>query len=287
MFHKYITTAILAIVAGCGAYAYYTHNVQNPWTRDGQVRAHIVQVTPRVTGQIVAFNVSDNQEVKAGDTLFNIDDSQYKAELASAKAAEQQANALLRKAQNEQNRAQALEQKVQGSVSTLTLNNYQSAVETAEANVAAAKAKTQEAELQLTYTEIKAPVDGYITNLNYRIGSQVVANAPVVALIDKNSFWIEGFFKETDILDVKLEQDARVTLLSNSKQVLQGKVESIGYGISKTDGSTGNALLPNVNPNFQWIRLAQRLPVKIKLNQMPDDLQLRVGTTASVQILSN
>lgn len=283
MFHKYITTAILAVAAGSGAYAYYTHNVQNPWTRDGQVRAHIVQVT----GQIVAFNVSDNQEVKAGDTLFNIDDSQYKAELASAKAAEQQANALLRKAQNEQNRAQALEQKVQGSVSTLTLNNYQSAVETAEANVAAAKAKTQEAELQLTYTEIKAPVDGYITNLNYRIGSQVVANAPVVALIDKNSFWIEGFFKETDILDVKLEQDARVTLLSNSRQVLQGKVESIGYGISKTDGSTGNALLPNVNPNFQWIRLAQRLPVKIKLSQMPDDLQLRVGTTASVQILSN
>ncbi|QIA64874.1 efflux RND transporter periplasmic adaptor subunit [Vibrio astriarenae] len=287
MFQKYITTAILAIAAGSGAYAYYTHNVQNPWTRDGQVRAHIVQVTPRVTGQIVAFNVSDNQEVKAGDTLFNIDDSQYKAELASAKAAEQQANALLRKAQNEQNRAQALEQKVQGSVSTLTLNNYQSAVETAEANVAAAKAKTQEAELQLTYTEIKAPVDGYITNLNYRIGSQVVANAPVVALIDKNSFWIEGFFKETDILDVKLEQDARVTLLSKSRQVLRGKVESIGYGISKTDGSTGNALLPNVNPNFQWIRLAQRLPVKIKLDQMPDDLQLRVGTTASVQILSN
>ncbi|WP_394240851.1 HlyD family secretion protein [Vibrio astriarenae] len=287
MFHKYITTAILAIAAGSGAYAYYTHNVQNPWTRDGQVRAHIVQVTPRVTGQIVAFNVSDNQEVKAGDTLFNIDDSRYKAELASAKAAEQQANALLRKAQNEQNRAQALEQKVQGSVSTLTLNNYQSAVETAQANVAAAKAKTQEAELQLTYTEIKAPVDGFITNLNYRIGSQVVANAPVVALIDKNSFWIEGFFKETDILDVKLEQDARVTLLSNRRQVLQGKVESIGYGISKTDGSTGNALLPNVNPNFQWIRLAQRLPVKIKLSQMPDDLQLRVGTTASVQILSN
>lgn len=287
MFHKTITTAILAIAAGNGAYAYYTHNVQNPWTRDGQVRAHIVQVTPRVTGQVVAFHVTDNQEVKAGDALFKVDDSQYKAGLASAKAAEQQAEALLKKAQNEQHRAEALEHKVQGSVSTLALNNYESAVETAEANVAAAKANTQEAELLLEYTEVKAPVDGYITNLNYRVGSQVVANAPVVALIDENSFWIEGFFKETDLSDVKLDQNARVTLLSDSKQVLEGKIESIGYGISKADGSTGNALLPNVNPNFQWIRLAQRLPVKVKLDRVPDDLQLRVGATASVQILSD
>ncbi|GAL26006.1 membrane fusion component of tripartite multidrug resistance system [Vibrio variabilis] len=287
MFHKTITTTILAIAAGTGAYAYYTHNVQNPWTRDGQVRAHIVQVTPRVTGQVVAFHVTDNQEVKAGDVLFKVDDSQYKAGLASAKAAEQQAKALLRKAQNEQHRAEALEHKVQGSVSTLALNNYESAVETAEANVAAAKANTQEAELLLEYTEVKAPVDGYITNLNYRVGSQVVANAPVVALIDENSFWIEGFFKETDLSDVKLDQNARVTLLSDSKQVLEGKIESIGYGISKADGSTGNALLPNVNPNFQWIRLAQRLPVKVKLDHVPADLQLRVGTTASVQILSD
>ncbi|WP_394152262.1 HlyD family secretion protein [Vibrio maritimus] len=287
MFHKTVTTAILAIAAGAGAYAYYTHNVQNPWTRDGQVRAHIVQVTPRVTGQVVALHVTDNQEVKAGDVLFKVDDSQYKAGLASAKAAEQQAKALLRKAQNEQHRAEALEHKVQGSVSTLALNNYESAVETAEANVAAAKANTQEAALLLEYTEVKAPVDGYITNLNYRVGSQVVANAPVVALIDENSFWIEGFFKETDLSDVKLDQNARVTLLSDSKQVLEGKIESIGYGISKVDGSTGNALLPNVNPNFQWIRLAQRLPVKVKLDRVPDDLQLRVGTTASVQILSD
>ncbi|MBY5991094.1 HlyD family secretion protein [Ferrimonas balearica] len=287
MFRKYMTSAVLVLAAAGGSYSYYSHSVNNPWTRDGQVRAHIVEVTPRVTGQIVQLNIRDNQHVEAGDILFKVDDSQYKAELASAKAAQLQFEALVKKARSEQSRAVQLEKRVPGSVPVLTLDNYAIAVETAKANLEAARAKTHEAELLLQYTDVTAPVDGFITNLNHRVGSQVVANSPVVALIDEHSFWVEGFFKETDLDGVELSQRARVTLLSNSTQSFDGTIESIGFGISKTDGSTGNALLPNVNPNFQWIRLAQRLPVKIKLDSAPENLQLRVGTTASVQILAD
>ncbi|MCL1143816.1 HlyD family secretion protein [Shewanella gaetbuli] len=286
MIRKYITSLLLIGFAALGIYHYYLHYQSNPWTRDGQVRAHIIQVTPQVTGQVVAFEVADNQEVSAGDVLFRIDDRKYIADFKSAQASVKQAQAALNKALNEQHRAKALEKRVQGSVSTLTLNNYQSAVESAQANLDATMAKKDQAQLALQYTVVTAPVDGFVTNLNYRVGSQVVANAPVVALIDKHSFWIEGFFKETDVKNVRLDQPAKVTLMTDDSEILNGTVESIGYGISKSDGSTGNSLLPNVNPNFQWIRLAQRLPVKIKLDEKHAETILRVGMTASVQIIA-
>ncbi|MGZ9899984.1 HlyD family secretion protein [Shewanella gaetbuli] len=286
MIRKYITSLLLIGFAALGIYHYYLHYQSNPWTRDGQVRAHIIQVTPQVTGQVVAFEVADNQEVSAGDVLFRIDNRKYIADFKSAQASVKQAQAALNKALNEQHRAKALEKRVQGSVSTLTLNNYQSAVESAQANLDATMAKKDQAQLALQYTVVTAPVDGFVTNLNYRVGSQVVANAPVVALIDKHSFWIEGFFKETDVKNVRLDQPAKVTLMTDDSEILNGTVESIGYGISKSDGSTGNSLLPNVNPNFQWIRLAQRLPVKIKLDEKHAETILRVGMTASVQIIA-
>ncbi|MDF5356551.1 HlyD family secretion protein, partial [Vibrio parahaemolyticus] len=158
-------------------------------------------------------------------------------------------------------------------------------VETAVANVELAKANVEEAKLNLDYTKVYAPTNGYITNLNLRVGSQVVANSPVVALIDEDSFWIEGYFKETDLVGVNPEDIAYVTLMMHNDVQLKGEIKSIGYGIAKQDGSTGNDLLPNVNPNFQWIRLAQRIPIKVKLDELPDDLQLRVGMTASIKII--
>ena len=208
----------------------------------------------------------------------------YQADLKNANAQELQAKALLDKAINENTRAQALERRKQGSVSVLDLNNFQNAVQTAQANLAAADAVVEQAELNMAYTHVTAPTDGFITNLNLRQGAQVVANNPVVALIDQNSFWIEGFFKETDLQGVNIGDKAQVTLMMNPNSPINAQVESIGYGIAKSDGSTGNTLLPNVNPNFQWIRLAQRIPVKVHLEQVPESVQLRVGTTASVQI---
>ncbi|QLE83715.1 HlyD family secretion protein [Shewanella sp. Scap07] len=287
MFNKITITLLLSATALVLGHQYYQYNSANPWTRDGQVRAHIVQVTPQVTGQIVKVLVNNEQRVEQGQLLFIIDQSQYLAELKTAKANQMQAEAMLNKASNEQRRAHGLAKRSAGSISTLSLNNYDSAVETAAANLAAAKAQVTQAQIQMDHTKVYAPVSGFITNLNYHLGSNVVANSPVVALIDEDSFWVEGFFKETELRGVRQGQQAKVMLMGDRDTVLQGRVESVGYGIAKADGSTGNALLPNVNPNFQWIRLAQRLPVKVILDQVPEPLQLRVGVTASVQLLEH
>lgn len=285
MMMRYITTLIFAAVAGFVGYTLYSTYDSNPWTRDGQVRAYIVEITPRVTGQVTKVLVDDNSQVKKGDLLFEIDQSVYQAALNKARASQKQASALLKKARDEERRAINLEKRAPGAVPVLTLNNLGNAVETAKANVEVMKAAVEEAVLNLEFTKVYAPTDGYITNLQLRQGSQVTANTPVVALIDEHSFWIEGFFKETDLQGVSDNNKATVTLLSHSEYVLDGKITSIGYGISMQDGSTGNSLLPVVNPNFEWIRLAQRIPVKVKLTHVPDEVQLRIGMTASVKIM--
>lgn len=229
--------------------------------------------------------MDDNSHVSKGDLLFEIDPSIYKAAYHKALATQKQALALLAKAKNEEQRAVNLQKRTPGAVPILTLNNLSNAVETSAANVELAKANVEEAQLNLKFTKVYAPTNGYITNLNLRAGSQVVANTPVVALIDEDSFWIEGYFKETDLVGVESNNKALVTLMMHNDILLEGRIKSIGFGIAKQDGSTGNDLLPNVNPNFQWIRLAQRIPIKVELDKVPEDLQLRVGMTASIKII--
>ncbi len=287
MFKRYLITLILLCTAATVLYSHYQTYTNNPWTRDGQVSAYVISVTPRVTGQVTNVYVTDNSKVTKGDLLFEIDPSIYQTTYHKALASEKQASAQLAKAKNEAYRARKLEKRTPGAVPTLTLNNLNNAVESAAANVELAKANVEEARLNLDFTKVYAPTDGYITNLNVRVGTQVVANSPVVALIDENSFWIEGYFKETDLAGINPDDKAYVTLLMHDDVVLEGKIKSIGFGIAKQDGSTGNNLLPNVNPNFQWIRLAQRIPVKVKLNSIPEDLQLRVGMTASIKIIKH
>nr|WP_246847760.1 HlyD family secretion protein [Vibrio crassostreae] len=282
---RYLITLLLVATAGSVAYNYYQSYTSNPWTRDGQVSAYIVSITPRVTGQVVKVHVDDNSQVSKGDLLFEIDPSIYNATYKKALATQKQAVALLAKAKNEEQRALNLEKRTPGAVPVLTLNNLNNAVETSAANVELAKANVEEAHLNLEYTKVYAPTNGYITNLNLRVGSQVVANSPVVALIDEDSFWIEGYFKETDLVGVDAQDKAYVTLMMHNNVQLEGHIKSIGFGIAKQDGSTGNDLLPNVNPNFQWIRLAQRIPIKVKLDHVPEGLQLRVGMTASIKII--
>ncbi|MEZ8631457.1 HlyD family secretion protein [Vibrio lentus] len=285
MIKRYLITLLLFVAAGSVVYSYYQSYTSNPWTRDGQVSAYIVSITPRVTGQIIKIHVDDNSQVSKGDLLFEIDPSIYRAAYNKALATQKQAFALLAKAKNEEQRAANLEKRTPGAVPVLTLNNLSNVVETSSANVQVAKANVEEAHLNLKFTKVYAPTNGYITNFNLRVGSQVVANSPVVALIDEDSFWIEGYFKETDLVGVNPQDKAFVTLMMHNNVLLKGHIKSIGFGIAKQDGSTGNDLLPNVNPNFQWIRLAQRIPIKVKLDNVPEDLQLRVGMTASIKII--
>ena len=150
----------------------------------------------------------------------------------------------------------------------------------------AALAAVQQAELNLEFTKVRAPVDGYITNLTLRLGSQMVANQPMLALVDVNSFWVSGFFKENRIGDILGGERALVTLMTYPDKPLEGRVKSIGWGIAQQDGSKGVDLLPNINPTFEWIRLAQRVPVRIELTKVPRDIKLRVGTTCSVLVMT-
>ena len=285
MIKRYLITLLLVVAASSVVYNYYQSYSSNPWTRDGQVSAYIVSITPRVTGQVTKVHIEDNSQVVKGDLLFEIDPSIYQAAYNKALATQKQARALLAKAKNEEQRALNLEKRTPGALPVLTLNNLNNAVETNAANVALAKANVEEAHLNLKYTKVYAPTNGFITNLNLREGSQVVANTPVVALIDEDSFWIEGYFKETDLVNVSPNDKALVTLMMHNNIQLEGHIKSIGFGIATQDGSTGNDLLPNVNPNFQWIRLAQRIPIKVVLDNVPEDLQLRVGMTASIKII--
>jgi multidrug resistance efflux pump len=154
----------------------------------------------------------------------------------------------------------------------------------ANASIREARANLRQAELNLEFTQVRAPVDGYITNLNLRHGSQAVANQPLMALVDVNSYWIHGFFRETTIKGIQKGDRAIVTLMTYPDTPIDGYVDSLGWGIAQQDGSTGFELLPSISPTFEWIRLAQRVPVRIHLDKVPEEIKLRVGTTASVLV---
>ncbi|HIF9542589.1 TPA: HlyD family secretion protein [Photobacterium damselae] len=284
MFKRLLITSCFVLIALMAIGWKYQQYLINPWTRDGLVRAQIVQITPRVTGPIIHLNIKDNYEVKAGQVLFIIDPRTYKAALEKAQGILDQAKAQLQRAKDESSQKLQLVQHQPDAISKMTIAKQNKMLATAKTAVEIAEATYEQSKLDLSFTKVTAPVDGYITNLNLNIGSQVVANQPVVALIDEHSFWIDGFFKETDISDVTTGDKATVTLMAYGDQQLSGYVESIGYGIAHKDGSTGNSLLPNVNPTFQWIRLAQRIPVHIQLEHVPQNIQFRIGSSASIVI---
>jgi multidrug resistance efflux pump len=147
-----------------------------------------------------------------------------------------------------------------------------------------AEAHLKLAEENLNFTKVWAPVDGYISNLQLRVGDSAVTNQPIVAVIDANSFYVEAFLRETFVGNLQNGDRAVVTLMSYPDIPLEGRVESIGWGIAQQNGSTGFQLLPSVSPTFEWIRLAQRIPVTVRLEKMPNTIKLRAGTTASVMI---
>ena len=171
-----------------------------------------------------------------------------------------------------------------GAISEQEVISRQNALRAAQATALASEAALDQAQLDLEFTTVKVPVDGYVTNLNLRLGSQAVVNQPALALVDVNSYWVYGFFKETSIRGINKGDQAVVTLMSYPGTPLAGRVDSLGWGIAQDDGSTGSDLLPNIAATFEWIRLAQRVPVVIHLDEVPEEVTLRVGTTASVLV---
>jgi len=285
---KLLLTAAVIGIAAWFAYHKYIDYIENPWTRDAQVRTQVVQVTPRVSGMVTHIYVRDNQYVNAGDPLFDIDPSQYRFKVRQAEARLKRAEESAEGARIEYERVQRIYEKDKGAVSQKDLTRNRVNYFKALADVDSAKEVLNTAKLNLSFTKVAAEVDGWVSNINFQIGSQAVANKPLLALVDRDSFWVFGFFREDTIPDVHVGDEAVVTLMAYPDTPLHGRVESIAWGIAHTDGAPGYNLLPKVNPVFQWIRLAQRIPVRIALDEpLPKGVKLRFGMTASVMVLKH
>ncbi|HDX8784272.1 TPA: HlyD family secretion protein [Klebsiella michiganensis] len=291
---KYLSTLLVAALAIIAAWLVWNYYTQSPWTRDGKIRAEQVGVTPQVSGSILQLNVRDNQLVKAGDVLFRIDDTPYKIALLNARAQLAKAKAEVARAQAEQKKAASDASRrrhlSQNFISAEDLENANTALNTATTNLEAAKAVVgvaqatlDHAQWQLTQTEIKAPVDGWVTNLSTRVGDYAAVGHPVFALVDSRSFYVVGYFEETKLRNIRPGDSAQIILYS-SKQKLQGHVSSIGRAIVDQSVESGGDLVANIKPNIPWVRLAQRVPVRIEFDHLPPDTILVSGTTCTVAI---
>ncbi|MBD8532086.1 HlyD family secretion protein [Massilia sp. CFBP 13647] len=276
----------ITVLAAAGAiyagWQLWRHYEIEPWTRDGRVKAYVVQVAPDVTGQVTKVFVHDNQQVKAGDVLFEVDRARFDLALRQTEAAEQAAQAALNQAQREARRNVQLDD----LVAQETREQGQSRVEQARAALAQATVNRDTARLNLERTRVVSVVSGSVTNLDLRAGAYVSASHPVMALVDRGSFYVEGYFEETKLAAIHLGDPVAVSLMGANKK-LSGHVESFAEGISDRDRSTGTNMLPNINPTFNWVRLAQRIPVRVALDPVPQDVRLVAGQTATVQVLPN
>jgi len=285
-FMRYIITLGAIILAGLVLADMFQEYLFHPWTRDGHVRAQIIKITPRVGGPIVDLTVLDNQYVNKGDLLFKIDPRTYALSIEQAEAKLKQAQATNLVKEDQARRARNLHKKDKGAISEQALVRKDNDLLVALANVEVAEANLHAAYLDMEFTEVRAPVDGYVTNLLLRYGSQTVANQPALALVDTSSFWVHGFFKETQIRNIRAGNKAVIKLMAYPDTPLDGVVENMGWAIAQQDGAPDADLLPTINPSFDWIRLAQRIPVRIHLTRIPEEVELRAGTTASVFIIT-
>jgi multidrug resistance efflux pump len=280
-----INLVLIALVAWY-AYQSFEEYLSNPWTRDGQVRGHVIQIAPRVSGMVTRIAVIDNQSVQKGDLLFEIDMEPFEIAIAQAEANLERARIGSNAARIEYDRLQDIFEKDPGAVSQKDLNLREAKYQESLSQIDVVTETLRSAKLNLGYTQVRAPVDGYVSNVDFQVGTQAVANSPILALVDSNSFWVFGYFRESQIGKFKIGDPARVTLMAYPDSPLEGRVESLGWGIAPSDGNTGFNLLPSIKPVFQWIRLAQRIPVRIKLENVPRDVELRFGLTASVMVMA-
>ena len=277
---KYFSTLfvlVLALLAGWWLWNYY---MQSPWTRDGKVRAEQVSITPQVSGSISALLVKDNQFVHAGDVLFRIDETPFHIAVLNAQAQLAKAQSDLAKANNEADRRRHLSRNY---ISAEDLDTANINVKTMQASLKVAEATLKQAEWQLTQTVVKAPVDGWVTSLSTRVGDYATTGQPVFALVDSHSFYVVGYFEETKLRHISEGAPARITLYSGA-ETLQGHVGSIGRAIYDQSVETDSGLVPDIKPNVPWVRLAQRVPVRVELDQLPKDITLVSGTTCTVSI---
>jgi multidrug resistance efflux pump len=278
---RLIPSLAIIAVACVGAYELWNHYMYSPWTRDAKVSADVVTIVPEVAGHVIELRVKDNQFVHKGDVLFEIDPSDYRIALDRAQAQAQRAEAALDYARADERRKGLLVP--EGTVSKDVYQKTESALHQSEADVAQDKAAIAKAQLDLTRTVVRAPVNGFVTNLTLVVGQYASVGTKMMALIDSDSYRIEGYFEETKMPLIKPSEPVDIHLMSGAP-ALRGHVESISRGITDRENNNGPELLANVNPTFEWVRLAQRIPVRIHIDNVPEGVLVSSGMTCTVVV---
>lgn len=281
-FGRFMLTGVFVALAGMLSWHLWDYYMNAPWTRDGKVHADVVKLAADVSGIVSDVNARDNQVVHKGDVIFRIDQARFELALRQAQAQIASAQASLDLANSDL----ALYQKLgEGSVTRQKIQQTQTAVEQAEASYQQALVSRDTAKLNIDRSTVRAPVSGILTNFSLRPGNYVNAGTAVTALIDQDSYYVSGYFEENKLDRIKVG-DAAVIHLMGSDATLKGHVAGVAGGIEDRERSDISGSLANVNPTFTWVRLAQRIPVRLALDDVPPGTALVSGRTASVTIIN-
>jgi multidrug resistance efflux pump len=273
-----LTLIVVAIAVGF-TWVMWNAYMTTPWTRDGSVRVYIVTIAPQVAGNITELPVKDDQFVRKGDLLMLVDPTDYKIAVEIAQAVVDQNKALADNAQAEAERRE----KLGDWASQEERQTYVSKALAAQATYQQAKANLEQAQVNLKRTRIVSPVNGYVTNLEAQLGDYVTVGQNRISVVDSDSFWVDGYFEETVLGSIRIGDPAKVKLMGY-REVLSGHVAGVARGINVSNAEADVAGLAKVNPIFTWVRLAQRVPVRIALDHVPESVRLVAGMTATVQI---
>ncbi|MGJ3355326.1 efflux RND transporter periplasmic adaptor subunit [Providencia sp. Je.9.19] len=276
---KYLLIVISVFIMVSSIFLLWNHYALSPWTRDGRIRAEINQVTAEVTGKIEALLIVDNQAVDKGELLLVIDPTDYEIKIRES---ELEYNELIIQYNFAKNQLARRTKLSQVAISKEELEDAKSRLDSLSKRVELAQVKIEKAKLDLSRTQIKSPVNGFITNLSLRTGNYINAGSPLFAIVDKDSYYVIAYLEETKMTNVAIGNTATIQLYGNNEQ-LKGTVQSIGRAIDDDNSTTGKQLLENVQPNYPWVRLAQRIPVKISLQNL-GEIPLIPGTTCTVFI---
>ena len=276
---RYLVTGIVTLIALLLVWALWWHFFRSPWTRDGRVRVEVVNIAAQISGQVLHLSVVDNQPVKKNDLLFEIDPTDYQLALTQAEATVKSREFDLKVAQADAERRVKLGQ----AVSAEEVLTYSNTADVAAAAYQSAVAARDQAKVNLDRTKIYSPVNGYVTNLTLRVGDYASPGQVKLTVVDSDSFWIAGYFEETKLPNIHVGDYAHVRLMGWGPEIA-GHVESIARGISDTDAGDGSLGLENVSPIFTWVRLAQRIPVRIQIDKVPDNVTIAAGQTCTIVI---
>ncbi|ASK19730.1 efflux RND transporter periplasmic adaptor subunit [Vreelandella alkaliphila] len=268
----------LAIAAGTWLWRYYLYT---PWTRDARIHAEVVTIAPDVSGWVHTLNVTDTDYVTQGDVLFEIDDTRYQTAVDRAQATVEHRQATLELSRAEESRRNQLRSSRAISAEDQQVAQINSRIAAADLNQS--QADLISAQLDLERTQVTAPVSGHVLNVQFVAGNYVNRGTSVMALIAANSYYVVGYFEETKMASINVGDPVEIILMNGAPH-LDGRVAGIGRGIADSNTTLNQQLLPQVAPTFNWVRLAQRIPVRISLDNVPDDTLLSVGMTATVRV---